>query len=139
MRLVLDTCVLVAAIRSRDGASHALMRLVGTGAFGSVVTVPLVLEYEAALMRCLGETRLSENDVTALIDYVCAASEHATVFFLWRPVLRDPDDDHVLEAAVAAGCDAIITFNVRHFLPAPRFGIDVLRPAQLLRRIGGTP
>jgi predicted nucleic acid-binding protein len=137
MRLVLDTCVLVAAIRSRHGASHALMRRVGTGAFTSVVTVPLVLEYEAALRRNADDAGLDEEDVAVLIDYVCAASEHATVFFLWRPLLSDPGDDHVLEAAVASGCDAIVTFNLRHFVPARRFGIDVLTPAQALDRTGG--
>lgn len=57
-------------------------------------------------------------------------------FFLWRPVLRDPADEHVLEAAINGQADAIVTFNVRHFAPAAgRFRLQVLRPGEVLRRL----
>jgi putative PIN family toxin of toxin-antitoxin system len=109
--VVLDTSVLVAGVRSRRGASFQLLSRIGTGAFDIAVSVPLVLEYEDALIRHLTATDLSEDDVRDIIDYVCSVAVRQEVFYLWRPILRDPGDDLVLELAIAANCDAITTFG----------------------------
>jgi putative PIN family toxin of toxin-antitoxin system len=135
--VVLDTNVLVAAIRSRRGASFELLSRVGAGDFEIAVSVPLVLEYEDAMLRHRAATALSETDVRDVIDYLCSVAIQQSVFFLWRPVLRDPGDDLVLELAVAAECDAIITHNVRDFGGAGQFGLRVLTPGSFLNELRG--
>ena len=87
---ILDTCVLVAAFRSRTGASNALLRLVGTGRFDTALTTPLVLEYEAVLKRSPDDLGLTAADVTDLIDYLCRVGVPAEVRFRVRPSLPDP-------------------------------------------------
>ncbi len=135
MRAVFDTSVLVASVRSRRGASFQLLSRIGTGEFDIAVSVPLVLEYEDALIRHLPATTLDEADVRHIIDYMCSVAIRQDIFFLWRPQLRDPGDDLVLELAVAANCDAIVTHNVRDFAGVSRFGIRVLNPGMFLNEL----
>jgi putative PIN family toxin of toxin-antitoxin system len=135
--VVLDTSVLVAAFRSRSGAAFRLLSRVGAGDFDIAVSVPLVLEYEDALLRQLADTSLSESDVDDVLDYLCSVAKRQEIFFLWRPLLRDPKDDLVAEVAVAAGCDAIVTYNRRDFAGIEQFGIRVRTLAELLRETGG--
>jgi putative PIN family toxin of toxin-antitoxin system len=134
---VLDTSVLVAAVRSRQGASFELISRLGTGAFEAAVSVSIVLEYESALLRHVEASLLNETDVRNLIDYVCAVAIRQQVFFLWRPFLRDPGDDLVLELAVAAHCDAIVTHNVRDFAGAEKLGVRVITPGRFVQEIRG--
>lgn len=124
-------------MRSRRGASFAVLSSVGTGRFDIAVSVPLVLEYEEVLRGQASEVDRAPTAVNDMIDYLCAVGKRQAIFFLWRPCLPDPDDDMLLELAVAAGCDAIVTHNRRDFGPAHRFGIRVLSPAQFLEEIGG--
>jgi putative PIN family toxin of toxin-antitoxin system len=135
LRVVLDTNVLVSALRSSRGASHQLLRRLGTDAFEHVISVALVLEYEDALTRPEGGIALSRTDIGAVLDYLCASGRRQPIHFLWRPALPDPKDDLVLEVAVNGECDAIITFNTRDFVSADRFGVAVLTPAELLAAI----
>jgi predicted nucleic acid-binding protein len=137
--VVLDTNVPEAALRSRRGASFALVSLVGTGRFEIALSVPLVFEYEDVLTRQAGVPGRDLAAVANLLDYLCAVGKHQPIFFLWRPCLSDAGDDMVLELAVAAGCEAIITHNRRHFTPAHQFGVRVLSPAEFLAEIGGLP
>jgi predicted nucleic acid-binding protein len=104
--------------------------------FETVVSVPLVLEYEDALYRHIRHSKLTRSDVGDLLDYLCAVSGHQEIFFLWRPFLRDPRDDLVLEVAVAASVDCIVTHNVRDFSGAESFGIETLSPGEFLARLG---
>lgn len=131
IKVVLDTNVLVAALRSRRGASFTVLHRVGPeAAFRLAISVPLVLEYEMALKRSTG---LSETDAEIVVDYLCRVSEHRRIHFLWRPFLRDPADEMVLEVAVEAGADVIITHNARDFHGVEeRFGIRVLSPGVFL-------
>jgi len=137
LTVVLDSNVLEAAMRSRRGASFAVLSAVGTGRFDIAVSVPVVLEYEAVLMRQVGEAGRRRAAVQGVIDYLCAVGKQQSVFFLWRPCLPDPSDDMLLELAVAAGCDAIVTHNRRDFGSAKQFGVRVLTPAEFLNEIGG--
>jgi putative PIN family toxin of toxin-antitoxin system len=132
----LDTNVLVAALRSKTGASFQIVSAIGQGLFDFVLSVPLVLEYEHALLdhRPPGVT---VEDVAALLDYVCATGQEQQIFYLWRPGPRDPKDDLVLEVAVAGQCDAIVTHNQRHFGDIRQFGMTALTPAAFWRQIGG--
>lgn len=139
LRIVLDTNVIVAALRSRRGASNRLLALIGTGRFTTVLSVPLVLEYEDALGRMGGALAYSPAELEEILDFVCGHSEHRSIYYLWRPFLGDAKDDHVLEVAVAGSCSRIVTFNVRDFQGVDRFGLKVQRPKELLQEIGGIP
>ncbi|MGC9986779.1 MAG: putative toxin-antitoxin system toxin component, PIN family [Polyangia bacterium] len=132
--VVLDTNVLVSAIRSRRGASFAILDLVGTHRFDVAVSVPLVLEYEDALLRRRG--LFSAQAVRDIIDYLCSVARRQEIFFLWRPLLPDPKDDMVAEVAIAAGAEAIVTYNRRDFGGVEKFGVAILSPRDLLTKIG---
>lgn len=135
LRIVIDTNVVVAALRSSRGASHALLQLVGSGRFEINVSVPLVLEYEAVTKRLL-TALYSESDIDTVLDYLCAVAHRREVFHLWRPFLRDANDDMVLELAVTAGCDCIVTYNVTDFAGIEQFGLRAVTPRQFLQEIG---
>lgn len=138
VRVVLDTSVLVSALRSRNGASFEIVSRLGRGGFEVAVSVPLVLEYEAALLRqVVPSSSWKETDVSDLVDYLCDVGKAQEVFFLWRPFLRDPGNDMVLELAVAAGCDAIVTHNIRDFHGAEELNVRVLTPKQFLQELRG--
>lgn len=134
--VVLDTNVLESAMRSRRGASFAVLSRVGIGLFEIAVSVPLVLEYEEVLLRQAGESARPREDVEDLIEYLCSIARKQKIFFLWRPCLSDPADDMVLELAVAAECHAIVAHNRRDFRPAADFGIAILTPAEFLKQLG---
>lgn len=138
-QVVLDTNVLVAALRSRNGASFALLSRVGEpdAGFELHLSVPLVFEYEDVLRRQSRRLGLTHADIDDVLDFLCAVAHHREIFFLWRPVLRDPRDDMVLELAVEAGVDHLVTFNARDFVGAERFGVRVITPRELLRLLGG--
>jgi putative PIN family toxin of toxin-antitoxin system len=135
MKIVIGTNALVAALRSRRGASFKLVSFLPTDKFSIFNSVPLVLEYEDALMR-LESFAITEQDIRNFVDFLCEIGHHQEIFFLWRPFLPDPSDDHVLEVAVAAGCDAIVTYNKRDFKGFERFGLRILDPRELLSEIG---
>lgn len=138
MRVVLGTAMMVAAIRSDAGASRRLLVAALEGRLTMLVSVPLLIEYEAVLTRPehLAAARLSVEDVGVLLDAVASVLTPVRLAFLWRPTLRDADDDMVLEVAVNGQADAIVTFNLRDFAPgADKFGIGVLLPREALRQL----
>ncbi|MDH4037175.1 MAG: putative toxin-antitoxin system toxin component, PIN family [Candidatus Krumholzibacteria bacterium] len=135
-RVVLDTSVLVAGLRSRRGASHRLLKLLGQGKFEVCISVPLVLEYESASKRISRSLGLRQADIDDILDYVCSVAEHRKVHFLWRPFLRDPGDDMVLELAVESESDYIVTHNISDFAGIRRLGVEALTPGEFLRKIG---
>ena len=125
------------AWRSRNGASFALLTHLRAGRFEIAVSVPLVIEYEAVLLRH-AQGDLTPEDVEVFVDYLCQAAKKQDIFFLWRPFLRDPDDDMLVEVAVAAQCSGIVTHNVRDFAGVERLGLQVFTPAEFLMKVGGT-
>ncbi|MDX2194031.1 MAG: putative toxin-antitoxin system toxin component, PIN family [Gemmatimonadales bacterium] len=133
--VILDTNVLVAGLRSRRGASFALLESLAEDAFEISVSVPLFLEYEAVARRQARELGLTHADVDAVVDLICAKAHHRQIFYLWRPFLRDPKDDMVLEVAVEAGCRTIVTFTVRGFAGVEQFGIEAVTPPRFLARL----
>jgi predicted nucleic acid-binding protein len=130
-RIVLDTNVLVSALRSRRGASFQVLKTVGRGRFEHVVTVPLVLEYEEVLRRP-GVVPISTTAADDVIDYLCATGVQQSVHFLWRPKLPDVKDDMVLEAAVNGSCSHIVTHNLRDFELARSLRITPVAPGRFL-------
>jgi putative PIN family toxin of toxin-antitoxin system len=135
-RVVVDTNVVVAGFRSRRGVAFRLLSEIGRGRFEIALSVPLVFEYEDALLRHSTVTRLRQSEVDAVLDYFCSVAHLQRIFYLWRPFLTDPKDDLVLELAVAARCRSIITYNVRDFVGADQFGIGVLEPGPFLVGLG---
>lgn len=138
--VVIDTNVIVSALRSRDGASFLLVSLLGeSDKFEINISVALVLEDEDAAKRLLGKIPVSETAIDDLIDYICEIAHEQNIYFLWRPFLRDPNDDMVLELAVAAGCQFIVTYNEQDFKNLKQFGIKAITPAEFLTMIGELP
>jgi putative PIN family toxin of toxin-antitoxin system len=135
-QVVIDTNVLIAAQRSQRGASSKLMSLVGMGRFDIHVSVPLVLEYEEVLIRQRLQLGLTQADVADIVDALCALATPHEIYFLWRPYLHDRKDELILELAVAARCDYIITYNKRDFSGVETFGIRVIDPRTFLQEIG---
>jgi putative PIN family toxin of toxin-antitoxin system len=135
--IIVDTNVLVAALRSRQGASFALLSLVGLERFELSLSVPLVFEYEDVLSR--QELGIDAGSAGAVIDYLCQIGIKSHVHFLWRPFLRDAKDDMVLEAAVSGQCSHIVTFNTKDFAGIEQFGLRALWPGEFLKLIGEQP
>jgi putative PIN family toxin of toxin-antitoxin system len=137
LRVVLDTNVLIAARRSRTGASNALLRALDERKFVLLASVPLFLEYEAVLFRAehLLASRLTERQVAGFLNYLAGLVTPVKLRYLWRPQLNDVADEMVLETAINGRANGIVTFNIRHFAPASRFGIDVIYPADAIRSV----
>ena len=138
MRCVLDTDVIVAAVRSASGASRGLLEAIHAGRLVGLISVPLILEYEAVLSRPehLQARGLSLGEVDAILDGLAGVMEHVVMHYLWRPLLRDGDDDMVLETAINGRATVIVTFNLRDYGRWPEsFGIEVLEPVDCLRRL----
>lgn len=135
---VLDTDVVVAAMRSREGASAELIRRALRGDILIGLSVAMVLEYEAVISRPehVLASGLDADEMMAVIDALVSVATAIEPHFLWRPQLRDADDEMILEAAVNGGAGAIVTFNRRDFeLAARRFGIAVLSPREALETL----
>jgi putative PIN family toxin of toxin-antitoxin system len=137
-RIVLDTSVVVAGLRTRLGAGNAVLRLVAELRLVLLATPPLFLEYEDVLKR--PEHRLahglSPEAIDGFLAELAALVEPVEVHFQWRPQSRDPNDEMVLEAAINGQADALVTYNVADFAAAAeRFRIAVLRPAELLKKV----
>lgn len=138
MRLVLDTATMVAAIRSNAGASNRLLVAGLERRLTMLVSTPLLIEYEAVMTRAehLEASGMTAGEVGAIVDAVAATAEPVRLAFLWRPAVRDPDDDMVLETAANSQADAIVTFNRRDFdQVAERFGIAVLSPGEAVQKL----
>jgi len=129
--------VLVSALKSKRGASFKLLTLIGQNKFDINLSVPLILEYEDVAKRLIGGTALNEEDINDILDYICSVSNRREIFYLWRPFLKDPKDDMVLELAVTSNCDMIVTYNKKDFKGVEEyFGIRLLTPKELLLEIG---
>ncbi len=133
--IVLDTNVIVAALRSKRGASNKLLSLVGTQKFEIHDSVALILEYEDVLQRYRTELGLSQDDISDFIDALCSMAHHHKIYFLWRPTLSDVNDELILELAVTAQCEYIVTHNISDFKGIDKFGIQAITPREFLQII----
>lgn len=137
--VVIDTNVLYAGLRSSRGASFRVLQHLAGGSFELALSVPLVIEYEAVLLRSAEDLGLSTADVSTVLDYLCGVGQTQAIFYLWRPLLRDPKDDMVLEVAVAAGGVPIVTFNKRDFRGAESFDVSLWTPQEFLLQLEVQP
>ncbi len=136
MRVVIDTNVLLSALKSKKGASYAIISQLPSTLFQLTLSVPLYSEYQDVLTRKenLTGTRSSE-DILNFLRYICSISYRQNIFFLWRPWLKDPKDDMVLELAVASKSKYIITYNLQDFKEINKFGISAITPSTFLHKL----
>lgn len=129
---VLDTSVLVAGLRSNRGASFQVLRAVRAGDIRIAVSVALALEYESVVLRSGLIPHFTADELRRIVDGLCQLADHQKVFFAWRPFLPDPDDDLVLELAVAASAAFVITHNTSDFRGSESMGVRAITPAKSL-------
>ncbi len=135
MYAVIDTCVLISALRSSTGASYEVLQAVRFGEIRIAVSVALVVEYEAVALRPGLVPDLSVEEVCTVIDLLCHLGHRQKIFYAWRPFLPDPNDDLVLELAASAGCPTIITHNTKDFRRSDSLKIEAITPAKALQLI----
>ncbi|HET54146.1 MAG TPA: putative toxin-antitoxin system toxin component, PIN family [Ignavibacteria bacterium] len=135
-KIVIDTNVIVSALCSQNGYSFDLLSIIDDNRFRVCISVPLVLEYEDALLKNKSAIALSIEEIDAVLDYICLIGDKRKIFFLWRPFLKDPKDDMVLELAVEARCDFIVSFNKKDFVGSEKFNIEIVTPKEFLKMIG---
>ncbi|MBV7332075.1 putative toxin-antitoxin system toxin component, PIN family [Chloroflexi bacterium TSY] len=138
LRIVLDTDVIVSAMRSPSGASAAILNEADAHRVQLLVSVALVLEYEAkcTLIEHYQAAGITQADACNFVDAITVLSEPTKQHFFWRPQLRDPADEMVLETAINGRANMIVTFNLRDYGQVPQqFGIEVIRPAEAIWRI----
>ncbi|MBI5102327.1 MAG: putative toxin-antitoxin system toxin component, PIN family [Nitrospirae bacterium] len=135
LRIILDTNVLFAGLYSSQGASFKILKAIDEGKLQAVLSTTLLFEYEDILKRNQAILGLSDHEVEKILDYLCLKSEHQKIYFLWRPYLSDPNDDHLLELAVASGAGLITTHNTKDFKGVERFNVKTITPKNLLEEL----
>lgn len=138
MRVVLDTCVIVSALRSRHGASNQLLQLAFLREFRILATPALFLEYEEVIGR--PEHRevhgLTPEGTDAFLIGLAGIIEPVRIFYQWRPQMSDVDDEMVLETALNGRANLIVTHNVADFASAAsKFDLRVVPPGVLVREM----
>ena len=133
--IIMDTNVLFAGLYSSLGASFQILRLLDAKKIKPVISTPLLFEYEDVLKREQTILELSHRQVDIILDNICALSDFQKIYFLWRPYLKDPKDDHILEVAVASKTKTIVTYNLKDFKRVEKFGIQAITPGNYLEVI----
>lgn len=137
MRVVIDTNVLYSALRSKQGASYKLISNLPSSKFQIMLSVPLYTEYQEVLLRERFLKKYSKQEILKFLRYFCKICVHQEIFYLWRPLLKDPKDDMILELGVAGGCEYIVTYNVKHFIGIEQFKPEPITPKEFIKLIGG--
>lgn len=135
MRAVMDTNVLVAAFRSRQGASFEIFRRLRLGEWTAVLSNHLLFEYEELLKRQAPVLGLSLEDVDELLSAICARGEEYLLSHGWQPILIDPDDEPLVQLAIESDAFRIVSHNIRHLRPAVQLGVELLRPREFLAKL----
>lgn len=135
-KIVIDTNVMVAALKSERGASYKLLSIIDEEKFQISISVSLIFEYEDVLKRGDLKLNLETKDIDDILDYICKVADKREIFYLWRPYLKDPKDDLLLELAVESESDFIITYNKKDFEGIDKFGLHALTPKEFLEKIG---
>jgi len=137
VNIVIDTNVLVSALKSKRGASHRLLLALTENNFLPNISVPLFIEYESVAKRTGLISQLSKPEINSILDYFISQSSIRKIYYLWRPFLKDQKDDLVLEVAVESESKYIITFNTKDFIGCEKhFGIQVVTPQEFLTLMG---
>lgn len=135
-RLVIDTKVFIAALKSKQGASYKLLFNVDRKKFIWNISPTLIFEYESVAKGKAQNIALAHSEIDAIIDMICKWAQHWEIFYLWRPILKDPKDDFILELAIESRSDYIITYNKTDFAGTEKFEIKVITPKEMLEILG---
>ena len=135
-QVVMDTNVFISALCSRRGASYRLLFEADRSQFVQNISTPLILEYESVAKRYLPGLALTSKEIDAVLNMICKNASECSVSFRWRPYLKDPGDDFILELAVQFQSEYIITYNKRDFVGVEEFGIALVTPKEFLQLIG---
>ncbi len=136
VNIVIDTNVIFVGLYSNRGSSFKLLSNIEHENFTIALSVPLLLEYEDVLVRNLNKLNLNRGDFDIFLDYLCKIADKREIFYLWRPYLKDPKDDMILELAVESDSNYIITFNEKHFAGIEKFKIRAINPGKFLNIMG---
>lgn len=137
MKAVMDTNVILSALRSRHGASFEIFRRLRHGEWSAVISNHLLFEYEEVLKREATALNLTFGDIDELLNFICARAEEHLLSPTWQPVLSDSDDEPLVQLAVESSCMRVVTHNIRHLQPALKLGLEVLNPREFLVRLRG--
>ena len=133
-RIVIDTNVFISALRSQKGASYKLLFETSRRKYEQCISPALIFEYESAAKR--QNLKINIEQIDAIIDMICLRSKKCELYFLWRPFLKDPKDDFILELAIESESEFIVTYNIKDFEGVFQFGINVVNPKEFLKIIG---
>ena len=136
LQIVIDTNVFISALYSKKGASFKLLFDTDFKDFEINLSVPLILEYEKIAKNQIERLGLPVDAIDSILDMICRVGNRRDIFFLWRPFLRDPKDDHILEVAIESQSKYIITYNISDFRGIDQFGIQAISPKEFLILIG---
>jgi len=134
--VTIDTNVVISALKSKNGASYQLMMLLTKELFIPNISVPLFIEYKSVAKREGLVANLAPQEIDAILDYYLKKSKIHKIYYLWRPLLKDPKDDLVLEVAVTSESRYIITFNKKDFKGCEKFGISAITPYEYMTEKG---
>jgi len=135
-KIVIDTNVFISSLKSKNGASFKLLYEVSRDKFEQNISPTLIFEYESVAKRSQQDILLDGKEIDNIIDMLCKQSKKCEIFFLWRPQLKDPKDDFVLEIAIESGSEFIITYNQNDFKGIEKFGIKAITPKEFLTLLG---
>ena len=135
MRIVIDTNVYVAALRSSTGASYAILEMIYQRELAPLLSVPLLMEIEEVAKRPGMLPHLDSDEIEVVLNIIANRGIEQKIHFSWRPFLPDPDDDMLVELAIAGRATHIVTGNLRDLQPAKRLGLVVLTPTEFIRSI----
>lgn len=135
-QIVIDTNVILAGLKSSTGASFKLLNLMNDSRFNLNISATLIVEYEDVLKRNNLDLGLTFETIERFIDGICSMANHHEIFFLWRPLSTDPDDDFIIDLAMKSQSDFIISYNEKNLKNIRKFGIDILNPKQFLQLLG---
>lgn len=130
--IILDTNILFSGLYSSNGASFQILKLIESGQLKPIISTALLFEYEDVLKRNQTKLILEDDEINIILDNICSFGIFQKIYYLWRPYLKDPKDDLVLEVAVASKTPIIVTHNTKDFIGSNKFGINALPPKQLL-------
>lgn len=135
-QLVIDTNILIAGLRSNKGASYKLLGILNDPRWKTNLSTALVFEYETVLKRESEQLNLSFDQIDKIINALCSIANLHQVFFLWRPLSKDPDDDFLLDLAIKSKANFIISYNKSDLKVVEKFGVEILTPKEFLQRVG---
>lgn len=133
--IIIDTNVILSGLSSSNGWSYKLLSMLPSNRFRIFISNPLYYEYESILKNKLNRSIYTDSDIDNFLNYVCAVAIKVQIDYLWRPHIKDPYDDHVLEAAFNGKCDYIVTYNIKDFSKAIELGIKAITPKEFIKII----